>query len=132
MISFSLLLNCRFCGPVEALAVFGIPQADISSYTDASADFLAMQRNGALVSKVSGAFTHAADVFLYDYDDSTQIEAELLALSQHGVDVAMPVSEGADPEVYRYWHMGHRRILRVVDVDGELELVDSLSKPDLE
>lgn len=131
MISFSLLLNCRLRGPAEALSVLGIPQADVSSYTDASPEFLAMQRNGALVSTASGAFTHAADVFLYDYD-STKIEAELLALSRQGVDVAMPVPEDSDPEVHWYWHMGHRRMLRVVDIDGELELVDPLAKNGLE
>lgn len=130
MISFSLLLNCGLRSPAESLAVFGIPPADVSSYAGTSPEFLSMQRNGALVSTTSGAFTHAADLFLYDYE-SGKLESELLALSRQGVDVAMPVSEDPDPEVHWYWHMGRRRMLRVVDIDGDLELVDPLANQGL-
>lgn len=131
MISFSILLNCSLLSPAECLAVFGIPPANLSSYDAASPDFLSMQQNGALVSATSGAFTHSADVFLYDYE-SEKIESELLALSLQGVDIAMPVSEDPDPEVHWYWHMGRRRMLRVVDIEGELELVDPLASHGLE
>lgn len=86
-----------------------------------------MQRNGALVSAASGAFTHVADVFLYDCDPS-KTEELLLVLSRQGVDVAMPVLEDADPEVHWYWHQGERRMLRVVDIEGKLELVDPLAE----
>lgn len=131
MISFSILLNCHLRSPSDCLAFLGISATDISSYSGASPDFLSMQRNGALVSTTSGAFTHAADVFLYDYE-SGKLESYLHALSLQGVDVAVPVSEDPDPEVYWYWHMGRRRLLRVVDIDGELELVDPLAKHGLE
>ena len=131
MMSFSLLLNCRLRDPAEVLAVLGIPQADISSYADKSPEFLSMRRNGALVSTTTGAFTHAADVFLYEYD-ATKIDSELLTLSRQGVDIAMPVPDDPDPEVYWYWQMGQRRVLRVIDLDGDLELVDPLANHGLE
>jgi hypothetical protein len=131
MISFSLLLNCRLRSPADALAVLGILPADISSYGDTSPEFLPMQRNGALLSAASGAFTHAADVFLYACDP-TKIETELLTISSQGVDIAMPVPQDTDPEVYWYWHMGVRRMLRVVDISGQLELVDPLGRHGLE
>jgi hypothetical protein len=127
MISVSLLLNCRLGSPADSLSCLGIAPADIASYADASPEFLAVQRNGTLVSATSGDFTHAADVFLYEYKVE-KLEADLMAMSLRGVDVAMPVSDDPDPEVYWYWHKGGRRMLRVVDIDGELQLVDPLAK----
>lgn len=131
MISFTVLLNCRVGSPAEALARLGIPAQDISSYESTTPDFLAMQRNGALVSDTAGDFTHTADLFLFDYD-TKQLESVFLTLSQQGIDVGMPTVDDPDPEVHWYWSQGRRRQVRVVDMDGRLEVLDPLASHGLE
>jgi hypothetical protein len=121
----SLLLNCPTGDPQKHLALLGISSADVSTYAEPSPTFLAQHRNGALLSAASGAFTHAVDVFLYSAP-SGALDDVLREISCQGVDVAMPFPEDSDPEVYQYWHMGQARTLRVVDIGGELMLVDPL------
>ncbi len=125
MMNFSLLLNCHGRAPAECLGLLGIAPADVASYTSPTPDFLKRQRNGALVSEAHGAFSHVADVFLYDRDPAT-MDAALLALSREGIDLAMPVPGDPDPEVHWYWQAGYRKLLRVVDDEGVLALVDPL------
>lgn len=131
MISFTVLLNCKVGSPAEALAHLGIPAQDISSYEDATPDFLVKQRNGALVSDASGDFTHSVDLFLFDYDTKV-LESTFATLSQQGIDVAMPSLNDPDPEVYWYWRQGQRRQVRVADMDGRLEMLDPLAGHGLE
>lgn len=131
MISFTVLLNCKVDGPREALQRLGIPPQDISSYGAPTPEFLEMQRNGALVSATTGDFTHSADLFLFDVD-TAKLESTFQALSQQGIEVAMPSVNDPDPEVHWYWSNGQRRQVRVVDWNGKLEVLDPLAKHGVE
>lgn len=126
MISFSILLNCRILNLQESLAFLAIAPSDISSYNQESPDFLPSGRNGALASATAGDFTDVADIFLFDYE-TTKLDAVFSDLSRQGTEVAMPVPDDPDPEVYWYWQMGNRRKVRVVDLEGRLELLDPLA-----
>lgn len=116
MISRSIYIRATDEQPLqEVLNELGIAKENISSYTK-SVDYLEHRQNGALVDKVRGDFTDAIDFHLFDRTLES-VEATFLLVSKQGVDVAMPVEDDEDPEVFYLWRGGRKLLVRIV-ADG--------------
>ena len=126
MISRSIYVNLPNGQITQYLAVLGIEQKNISSYENM--DFqIEKNRNNALVSTVTGDFTHAIDFEIFDRSLSF-IEQAFLNLSQRGVATAMSDENDEDPEVFHLWRDGQKKLVRIVEDDdaGQLHILDPL------
>jgi len=121
MISRSIYI-CSRREPLEkVLGELGIAPSNISKYGK-GAPHLEVKKNGALVEQVHGDFTHAVDFDLFDRELSSAILAFEL-LSKRGVEVAMPVEEDDDPEVYHLWRNGNKLLVRIDEDDNDEEYI---------
>lgn len=97
---------------------------NISSY-GSGAPHLENQCNGALVTAVGGDFTDAVDVDLSDTQLSKLI-ATFERWSKRGIEVAMPVEEDDDPEVFHLWRNGKQSLVRVYNDDHDEDILHIL------
>ncbi|MCK0122680.1 MAG: hypothetical protein ABJF50_24630 [Paracoccaceae bacterium] len=59
-------------------------EEDVISY-----DFLEESRNGAFISRVTGDFSFALDIFIFDQTEAA-LRASFIGLSREGIDVSEP------------------------------------------
>lgn len=121
MISRSIYICARIESLESVLTELGITPANTSSYGKGS-PHLEIKENGALVDRVKGAFTHAVDFDLFD----RKLEAVISAferLSKRGVEVAMPVEEDEDPEIFHLWRDGKRLLVRIEEDQNDEDMI---------
>lgn len=130
MISLSVYLCARNESLENVLSSLGIAPTYISTYAK-GASHLEAEENGALVTQVQGYFTHVVDLDLFNWLLDDAISA-FEALSKRGVEVAMPVEEEDDPEIYHLWRAGKKLLVRIDEDDDILRVLDPLGDAGLQ
>lgn len=115
MLSRSLSINVSNEALPEYLQILGIKRENISSfYQDIS--FLERKENGAFVYPITGDFTHAIDIYLFDRDWPA-LKQNLAEISSRGALVALPDEDDEDPEISILWRQGQAFKVRIIDED---------------
>lgn len=99
---------------------------NVSSY-NSQFEFLKKKQNGIFLEIVDGDFTHAADLFVFDRNEST-LKKNLVDISSVGVLVAWPNESDNNPDAYIVLHKEEANHVLVLEEDDKSLRIYNCSK----